>query len=159
MYIQLRKNPRVSWVISLYMKQKLFSMSQGSNLTTLQPDNLTTWQPDNLTIWQPDTFEYRHENKTCSACPKDQTWQLDTFEHRHENKSCSACLERVNERVKEWKSERVREWKSERVKEWKSERVIWFPAFVWRSDIFTWEPALWLVQSQERVRVSKETHF
>ena len=56
------------------------------------------------------TFEHRHENKTCSACPKDQhkhltydilhmsyvirhmtSWQTITFEHRHENKSCSAC--------------------------------------------------------------------
>ena len=38
LYIQLRKNPRV---ISLYMKQKLFSMSQESTLTTWQPDNFT----------------------------------------------------------------------------------------------------------------------
>ena len=35
-----------------------------------------------------------------------------TFEHRHENKSCSV-------------------WR-----EWECERVIWFPAFVWHSDIF-----------------------
>ena len=54
------------------------------------------------------TFEYRHENKNCSACPKDQHKHLTydsmtpwhdslTNKHkqwllsRHENKSCSAC--------------------------------------------------------------------
>jgi len=37
------------------------------------------------------TFEHRNENKSCSACPKDQHKHLTyvTFEHRHENKSCS----------------------------------------------------------------------
>ena len=89
-----------------------------------------------------------------------------TFEHRHENKTCSACREWLNERmreceiarewecesvkVREWflsidmitkviqhvESEWMREWKSERVREWESVREIWFPAFVWRSDIF-----------------------
>ena len=67
-----------------------------------------------------------------------------TFEHKHENKSCSACGEWVNERVKEWEceSERVtfehrHENKSCSVwREWECERVIWFPAFVWHSDIF-----------------------
>ena len=34
------------WVISLDMKQKLFSMSPWDML-----NNLTTWQPDNLTTW------------------------------------------------------------------------------------------------------------
>ena len=59
------------------------------------------------------SFQPRHENKTCRACPKDQHYAFDiwhmshdimtswhdsmtnnhkvTFEHRHENKSCSAC--------------------------------------------------------------------
>ena len=70
----------------------------------------------NLSIWHLTldihftyaTFEHRHENKSCSACPMDQhkhltfdTWQMTlldtwhftyaTFEHRHENKSCSLC--------------------------------------------------------------------
>ena len=31
---------------------------------------------------------------------------------------------------------RVRVWESESVREWECERVIWFPAFVWHSDIF-----------------------
>ena len=59
-----------------------------------------------------------------------RVWECEServiFEHRHENKTCSACWECVNERVKEWESDRMRE----------CERVIWFPAFVWRSDIF-----------------------
>ena len=61
------------------------------------------------------TFEHRHENKSCSACPEDQLKPFQflagnqlmigtftgeggqvkklivTFELRHENKSCSAC--------------------------------------------------------------------
>ena len=41
--------------------------------------NLTTWQPDNLTTWQLDTFEHLHENKSCSACTKDQHKHL-TFD-------------------------------------------------------------------------------
>ena len=40
-----------------------------------------------------------------------------TFEHRHENKSCSVWREWVNERLWDWESE------------------IWFPAFVWHSNI------------------------
>ena len=46
--------------------------------------------------------------------------------------------------MRDWMSVRVR--KSEIVRE--SESVIWFPAFVWRSDIFSWEPALWTQMSQ-----------
>ena len=77
-------------------------MSQGSDLTT----------------WQLDTFEHRHENKSCSACSKDQTlqpdnmttWQHDTFEHRHENKRYSSCL-------------KDQTW-----------QLYWFPAHVWLSD-------------------------
>ena len=45
-------------------------------------DNQTTWQLDKLTTWQPDTFEHRHENKSYSACLKDQTWQLDNWTTR-----------------------------------------------------------------------------
>ena len=39
-----------------------------------------------------------------------------------------------SEWMREWKSERVKELESERMRE--CERVIWFPAFVWHSDIF-----------------------
>ena len=42
---------------------------------------MTTWQLDNLTTWQFDTFEHRNENKSCSACLKDQTWQLENFKN------------------------------------------------------------------------------
>ena len=48
-------------------------------------------------------------------------------------------------RVWECESVRVRECKSERVKEWERVRVrkcSWFPAFVWRSDIFLWDKHL-----------------
>ena len=101
------------------------------------------------------TFEPRHENKTCSACREwlnerlkecesEKEWEWDSerewewesvrvsFEHRDENKSCSACQEWLNERLNECESE----------KEWDSESVIWFPAFVWRSDIFLVSTAL-----------------
>ena len=44
-------------------------MSHGSNLTT--------WQRDNLTSWQTDTFEHRHENKSCSACPEQSKWMRE----------------------------------------------------------------------------------
>ena len=48
-----------------------------------------------------------------------------------------------------------------KVVQYESERVIWFPAFVWLSDIFfSWEPALWLLHSQVRVvLVSKKKHW
>ena len=95
-----------------------------------------------------------------------------TFEHRHENKSCSACREWVNERLKEWgwETERVWEWllsihmKTKVVQnvqsDWMREcKFCRFPAFVWRSDIFSWEPALWTLISLDRVmRWSKKKH-
>ena len=38
-------------------------------------------------------------------------------------------------------------------------KLYWFPALVWLSDIFSWEPALWTVHSQDRVMMwSKITH-
>ena len=109
------------------------------------------------------TFEHRDENKTCSACREwlnerlkecesEKEWEWDSerewewesvrvsFEHRDENKSCSACQEWLNERLNECESEK--EWESDREWEWEwgrereSESVIWFPAFVWHSDIF-----------------------
>ena len=67
------------------------------------------------------SFKQWHENKCCSACPKDQTWQpdntttwqpdnlttwqLDTFEHRHENKSCSACTKDMRRDINYYSAE------------------------------------------------------
>ena len=73
------------------------------------------------------TFKPRHENKSCSACPKDQTWQLDTFEHRHENKSCSACL-----KDQTWQLDNLENFTG-------SQRLSDFQTFFfWFSNILTW---------------------
>ena len=40
------------------------------------------------------------------------------------------------ESARVWECESVRVWECEIVRVWDSESVIWFPAFVWHSDIF-----------------------
>ena len=69
--------------------------------------------------------------------------ERETFEYRHENKSCPSC--------REWECERVREFS-------------WFPAFVWRSDIFYGCPNLkcgslnWVLMSAGKAyNVNRET--
>ena len=88
---------------SFWVLAKNFEFLAGNQLYELQTHRRRRWvsKKKHCNFRQKTaTFEHRHENKTCSACPNDQiwqldnltTWQLDTFEHRHENKSCSACL-------------------------------------------------------------------
>ena len=95
-------------------KQRLLSIEMKTKLVQhVESDWMREWE--SVRVWE---------------CESVRVWECEServiFEHRHENKSCSACWEWVNERVKEWESERMRE----------CERVIWFPAFVWGSDIF-----------------------
>ena len=54
-------------------KQRLLSIDMKTKVVQHVP----RIKLDNLTTWQLDTFEHRHENKSCSACLKDQTRQLD----------------------------------------------------------------------------------
>ena len=51
-----------------------------------------------------------------------------------------------------------------RVSEWEIESVsfarhFWFPAIVWHSDIFSWEPALWTQVWQEGAVISVTVNF
>ena len=57
-------------------KQKMFSISQGS----------TSWYHD-MTDWQTITFETTHENKGCSACPKDQHYAFDIMTWQNDKQS------------------------------------------------------------------------
>ena len=92
-------------------------------------------------------------------------WQWEnvrvTFEHRHENKSCSACPEWVNERVQVCKSLQPcnLDMKSiirhvDRLKEWESVRVFspinsYFWAWTWKQNLFS----MLIVSEWESVRV------
>ena len=143
------------WVFSIEMKAKLVQHVESDWMR--EWESVRVWECESVRVWECESVRVRE-------CESERV----TFEHRHENKSCSACREWVNKRVKEWESEsvKVREWllsidmktkfvqhvESEWMREWESERErvrerewereweFWFPAFVWHSDIFIWEP-------------------
>ena len=92
-------------LLSIYMKTKVVQHVPRINLSIWHL-TLDTWQMTLLDTWHFTyaTFEHRHENKSCSLCPKDQHKYLEHLTH-------------------------VTHVKLER-----------FPAPVWLSDIFSWEP-------------------
>ena len=118
------------------------------------------------------SFEHRHEDKSCSACRdrvNERVWECEnvTFQHSHENKSCSACPKDQHQHFTYY----LIAWQtitfytvfdifgSELLSKtfdmfylkytFKFSKHSWFPAFVWHSDIFSWEPALETLNSQE----------
>ena len=109
--------------------------------------------------------EWESERMGEWKCENERVWQwsIAIFGYKQwflsiHMKTKGVQRERVNERM------RVRDCDSVRVSfEYKLDmktKVVqniqtflhsWFPAFVWRSDIFSWEPALWTHESQDRV--------
>ena len=80
-----------------------------------------------------------------------------TFEPRHENKSCSACPE---DQLKLFKISNFRIFKNFQIfkfsKKFKFSNFLWFPAFVWLSDIF--KQHTWTHQKYKSVIIRSRPH-
>ena len=60
-------------LLRLHMKTKVVQHVPRINIKHL------TSCHHNMTAWQTITFELTHENKSCSACPKDQQYAFDIW--------------------------------------------------------------------------------
>ena len=82
------------------------------------------------------TFEHRHENKSCSSCREWKFWKFSIFS------KFSLKVLKVSKVFESFQSFHKFFWKfSLTFKLWNS----WFPAFVWRPDIFLLDTPIYLL--------------
>ena len=101
------------WVLSIDMKTKIVQHVEREWMR--EWESARVWECESVRVRECEservTFEPRHENKSCSACHKDQTWQPDN--------------------VTTWQPYNLTTWQPDNLTNWH------FWAYTWKQKLFS----------------------